>query len=126
MNLAIVSGRLTSDPVLRLTNSGKAVVSFSIASNDYRGGNKTTEYHDCEAWEGLANLIADKCRKGTGVEVSGRLQTKPYTNKQGAEVKGTRIVVANFGFVGGRGDQDEGVRTTPDQTVKIDIDDIPF
>jgi single-strand DNA-binding protein len=51
MNKVMLVGRLTRDPELRSLPSGKHVATFSVATNEYRGGNgERTEYHACVAW----------------------------------------------------------------------------
>jgi single-strand DNA-binding protein len=55
MNKVMLVGRLTRDPELRSLPSGKHVATFSVATNEYRGGNGArTEYHPCVAWDRLA------------------------------------------------------------------------
>ena len=59
MNKVLLVGRLTRDPELRSLPSGKHVATFTIATNEYRGGNnERTEYHPCVAWDALADMSA--------------------------------------------------------------------
>jgi single-strand DNA-binding protein len=50
MNKVMLVGRLTRDPELRSLPSGKHVATFTVATNDFRGGGERTEYHPCVAW----------------------------------------------------------------------------
>ena len=62
MNKVMLVGRLTRDPELRSLPSGKHVATFSVATNEYRGGNgERTEYHACVAWDRLS--AASSCRR---------------------------------------------------------------
>ena len=78
MNKVMLVGRLTRDPELRSLPSGKAVATFSIATNEFRGGNgERTEYHACVAWDRLAEICGQFLSKGQLVDVEGRLQPHP-------------------------------------------------
>lgn len=81
MNLVIASGNLTRDPEVRYTNSGKTVVSFSIAVNEGSGERRTTEYLDCQAWDKLAETIGEYCRQGRKVLVTGQYSTDEWVDK---------------------------------------------
>ena len=50
MNRVLLTGRLTRDPEMRSLPSGKAVTNFSVATNEYRGGEERTEYHTVVTW----------------------------------------------------------------------------
>ena len=54
MNRVLLTGRLTRDPEMRSLPSGKTVTNFSVATNEYRGGEEHTEYHAVVTWERLA------------------------------------------------------------------------
>ena len=82
MNLVIVSGNLTRDPEMRYTPTGKAVTEFSIALNEGSGEKRTTEYIDCVAWEKQAELVAEYCRKGRKVLVTGSYTTDSWNDKK--------------------------------------------
>lgn len=80
-------GRLTSNPELRVTQSGKSVANFKIAIN--RNFNDETDFFNCVAWGKLAENIANYVIKGQRVAVTGRLQSRKYDDKQGI----TRYIV---------------------------------
>lgn len=103
MNVAIISGRLTEDPQIR--GQGGTVAAFGVATNEFRNGQQETEFHNCVAF-GKTVEVVRKAQKGSSVEIVGRLQTKPYTNRAGVEVKRTEIVVDRFNF-GDRGRRSE-------------------
>ena len=69
MNKVMLVGRLTRDPQLRSLPSGKAVATFSVATNEFRGGNgERTEYHACVAWDRLAEICGQFLSKGHSVD----------------------------------------------------------
>src|SRR5215207_5409703 len=84
MNKVMLVGRLTRDPELRSLPSGKHVATFSVATNEYRGGNgERTEYHACVAWDRLAEICGQFLSKGQLVDVDGRLQTRQWDDDAG-------------------------------------------
>lgn len=89
INQVFLSGNLTKDPELRTTQNGKAVCSFTVATNE---GKDKTEFHNCVAWEKTAEVIAQYCKKGNRVAVSGKLQTRKW-EKDGQNHYSTDIVV---------------------------------
>jgi len=72
----IIAGNLGSDPTLRYTDGGKAVVSFSVAVSNY---NKTTTWFRVTAWEKLAETCNTYLKKGAKVLAQGRLESDPAT-----------------------------------------------
>lgn len=89
MNIVAESGRLTWDPELRHTQSGKAVTVFTIAV-DRPGVKDKTDFIDCVAWEKKAEFVSRNFRKGQRIEVSGILTTRQY-EKDGQKRKATEI-----------------------------------
>lgn len=83
------TGRLTADPELRFTSSGKAVASLSVACNESRkdqAGNwetVSTTFLDVDLWEAEAEQAAEILRRGSEVTISGQLQTEEYETKAG-------------------------------------------
>ena len=68
LNVAIIMGRLTRDPELRRTNSGKPVACFTVAvDRDYapEGQEKETDFIDCVAWNGTAEFVDKYFKKGS-------------------------------------------------------------
>ena len=97
MNKVMLVGRLTRDPELRSLPSGKHVATFSVATNEYRGGNnERTEYHACVAWDRLAEICGQFLSKGQLVDVEGRLQTRQWDDDAGKRHWKTEIVVASL------------------------------
>lgn len=88
LNWIIIAGRLTRDPELRYTQSNTAVASFTLAvDRDYSGGKdagKQTDFIDVVAWRHDADFAAKYFRKGLMALVSGRLQSRKWQTKDGA------------------------------------------
>jgi single-strand DNA-binding protein len=86
LNRVILIGRLTRDPELRTTSTGKSVVEFSLAV-DKRGrqpeGQPTADFFRVKAWERNAEFVANYLTKGRLVAVDGRLDTRKFVDKEG-------------------------------------------
>lgn len=93
MNNVILSGRLGKDPEQRQTKDGQAVVLISIAESISvnSNGDKSTVWHDAEAWGRTGEILAAYAQKGTGVTIQGSLRYNIYDNKDGQRVKRAKI-----------------------------------
>lgn len=91
-------GRLTKDPELRTTQSGKSVASFTVAVDNGYGDNKQTAFIDCVAWEGRAETICKHLHKGSLIGIEGRIDVRNYEDKNGNKRKAVEIVVSDFHF----------------------------
>lgn len=100
----IIMGNLTRDPELRSTPSGTQVCSFSVAVNRVYNGNEQVSYFDCSAWGKMGETVAQYCKRGSGILVSGRLDQRSYEDKDGNKRSRVEITVEDFNFVGGNGD----------------------
>ena len=101
LNRIVLMGRLTRDPELRRTGSGTAVSSFSIAvDRDFKGqgGEKETDFIDIVAWRNTAEFVSKYFAKGSMAVVSGRLQIRDWTDREGGKRRSAEVVVDNMYF----------------------------
>ena len=101
LNKVIVMGRLVRNPELRRTNSGTAVASFTIACDrDFKsdGGEREADFIECVAWRNTAEFVSKYFTKGRLAVVSGRLQTRNWTDKEGNKRKATEIIAESVYF----------------------------
>jgi len=113
MNRVTLCGHLGADPELRQTSKGTSVCNMRIATNSRvkdPDGEWTdhTEWHNVVAWSGQADSCAQYLTKGRQVLIEGRLQTRPWTDRDGNERQKTEVVADRVHFVGGRGDAGRG------------------
>jgi single-strand DNA-binding protein len=99
LNEVILSGRLVRDPELRYTPSGVAVGRFTLAvSRDYKNANgeRDADFISCVIWRGSAERFCNWFRKGSRVEIRGRLQTGKYETEDGSTRYTTDVNVEKF------------------------------
>ena len=112
LNHITIMGRLTRDPELRRTGSGIAVASFSLAvDRDYSprdGGERETDFIDCVAWRQTGEFVSKYFTKGRMAVVSGRLQIRNWTDKDGNKRRSAEVVADNVYFGDSRRDGENG------------------
>lgn len=101
LNHIVLMGRLTRDPELRRTGSGIAVASFTLAvDRDFaaQGAEKETDFVDIVAWRNTAEFVSRYFTKGRMAVVSGRLQIRNWTDKEGNKRRSAEVVADNVYF----------------------------
>lgn len=102
LNHITIMGRLTRDPELRRTGSGTAVASFTLAvDRDFApkdGGEKETDFIECTAWKHTAEFVSKYFTKGRMAVVSGRLQMRKWTDKDGNKRVTAEVIADNVYF----------------------------
>ena len=105
-NKVILGGRLTADPELKQTQSGIAVVTFSIAVNRRFTRNSAqqteTDFFNVTAWRQTAEFVSRYFKKGSSICVVGTIQNNKWTDQQGATRYRTDIVADEVMFVDSR------------------------
>lgn len=91
----VVVGRVGKDPEVRATGSGKSVASFSVATDSFANGEKTTDWVPCVLFEKAADIAGKYVKKGSMVSVIGRLQTRSWDDKTSGEKKHKTEVVGS-------------------------------
>ena len=102
LNHIVLMGRLTRDPELRRTSSGIAVTSFTLAvDRDYQSkdsGERGVDFIDIVAWRSTGEFVSKYFTKGSMAVVSGRLQIRNYTDKQGNNRRAAEVQADNVYF----------------------------
>ena len=102
LNHIVIMGRLTRDPELRRTGTGIAVASFTVAvDRDFGGrdgGERETDFIDCVAWRTTGEFVSKYFTKGSMIVVSGRLQIRGWTDKDGNKRRTAEVVADNVYF----------------------------
>ena len=102
LNHIVLMGRLTRDPELRYTQSQTSVASFTLAvDRDFGGrdgGEKQTDFIDIVAWRSTAEFVSKYFTKGSMAVVSGRLQIRDWTDREGNKRRSAEVVADNVYF----------------------------
>lgn len=131
INKAIIMGRLTHEPELRQTGTGRSVCSFSIAVNNGYGENQRTDFINCVAWNKTAEFVSRYFTKGKMIIVIGRITTRTWEDKNGKKCYATDVVADEVSFGESKGTASE---SKPSLSEAIDEgflsvepdDDMPF
>lgn len=105
MNVCIFTGRLTSKPELKATPNGKNVCSFTLAvERRFKGadGKPIVDFIDFVAWEHNAKFICKWFDTGVRVAITGELQTRTFTDREGNNRKVTEVLVNTIEFADGK------------------------
>ncbi len=98
INKAIIMGRLTRDPEVRTTGSGKSVCNFSVAVDSGYGDNRQTEFINCVAWQSQADFVGRYFTKGMMIIVIGRISTRSWEGQDGRKNYSTEIIASEVSF----------------------------
>ena len=135
LNHITIMGRLTRDPELRRTGSGVAVASFTVAVDrdfaEKSSGERETDFIDCVAWRQTGEFVSKYFTKGSMIVVSGRLQIRSWTDKDGNKRRTAEVVADNCYF--GESKKDDiapsgGFQAPAQDFARLDDDDaqLPF
>lgn len=105
LNVTAIMGRLSRDPELRQTTTGKNVASFTIACSRGRkdaNGKDLVDWIPVVAWEHTAEFVCKYFEKGSLIAIDGRLQSRTYKDRDGNNRTAIEIVANNANFAGSK------------------------
>lgn len=111
LNHIVIMGRMTRDPELRRTGSGTAVASFTLAverDQKPKEGERETDFIDCVAWRQVGEFVDKYFSKGRMAVVSGRLQIRSWTDKEGNKRRTAEVVADNIYFADSKKEDSNG------------------
>lgn len=139
LNSTALVGRMTKDPELKYTQSGKSVANFTLAvERNFKdaNGEKLTDFINCVIWGKGAETLCNYTHKGSMIGVVGELNTRSYENQQGQKVFVTEVNVRDFQFLSYDKDNEHKQASIPaadpfkpmenDPTTTITDDALPF
>jgi single-strand DNA-binding protein len=144
LNRATILGRLTQDPELKNTTSGKSVTNMTVATNrvwsDANGTKQEqSEFHNCVLWGKLGEIAAQYLAKGRRVYAEGRIETRDWTGQDGVKRYRTELIIDNMIMLDGpqsgaattarpaaNNTPFAGGNTAQDSSEEIRVEDIPF
>lgn len=136
LNVAVLTGRLCTDPELKQTQSGVSVVTICVAvDRRYKSGeDRQADFINVTAWRNTAEFISKYFHKGDMIGLQGSIQTRKYQDKDGNNRTAFEVLAEQVHFVGGKKDSASQTRTeekTPASAqnfmdVTVDDGDLPF
>lgn len=127
LNSAILMGRLTAEPELRHTQTGIAVVRFTLAVNRSfvrQGEERKTDFIDIVAWRHQAEFVEKYFHKGQLVAVEGSIQTGSYQDRDGNKRRTFEVVASNVHFAEsfhGRADYSQSTEPTSNDSYSSQV-----
>lgn len=108
MNKVILMGRLTKEPEIRSTRSGKSTASWTLAvdkpyKKDRSADEPSADFIPLVSWEKAADFVKNYLHKGTKVLVEGRMQVRSYEAEDGSKRWITEVVTQNIEFAESKG-----------------------
>lgn len=129
MNKVILQGRITKDLELRQSQSGTAVLGFTLAVNRKfvkEGEERQADFIMCKAFGKTAENINNYFGKGRLILIEGRIQTGSYEKEDGTKVYTTDVIVDGFDFTGEKKDGTVQGQQTFEQLQAEADDSLPF
>lgn len=128
LNRIVLIGRLTKDPELKYTPSGKAVCTFTLAVD--RRFEKTTDFINIVVWNKMGETCANYMSKGKLAAVDGELHIRSYETKDGRKATATEVVADQVRFLSPKTVEDgrsvPSPADTPAYDPAYDDDSLPF
>lgn len=128
INNVILSGRLTADPELKMSQNNKKYSQFTLAVDKYVNGQQQADFISCIAWERIAEVLTQYTKKGSKINVVGRISTRTYKNNQGINVYVTEVIVQQLELLDSKPKEEKPQQQSYDDTPSFTItsDDLPF
>ena len=104
MNKIIITGRLTKDPELKTTDTGIELCNFTVAVDRRakKDAEKQTDFFDCTAWRQSGVFVNKYFKKGDGINIEGRMESRRWVDHDGKNRIGWGVTVDNVEFPHGR------------------------
>lgn len=131
MNQVVLIGNLTSDPSVKVAQTGNKVCTFRIAINSGWKDNKRTDFLHIVTFGGRAETCEKYLSKGSKVCIRGSIKTDNYTNKDGNKVNTFDIIADEVEFLpsgskGGSNTSAPQQTTIPQGFDEVEVDGLPF
>jgi len=113
VNRVVLVGRLTKDPMVKKTQTGKSVVSYTVAINRrFSQEDQKADFINCVSWEKTADFLGQYAKKGALISVEGRIQSRSYDDSTGKRVYVTEVSSENVQLLESRS-TNEGRTSNP-------------
>jgi single-strand DNA-binding protein len=131
LNHVAIAGRITKQPEMRTTQSGKNVTSFTVAvERDYQpGGEKKVDFINCVIWGAGANFVSTYFNKGSMILVTGRMESRQWEDKHSQKRTDWEVIADHVYFGGDKRQENNDYQPPQAQNVSaadfVELDDDP-
>ena len=129
MNKVILTGRLTRDPEIRITQDGKTTIGRFGLAVDRKGKEQKADFFNLTTFNKTAEFVEKYMKKGMKIAICGRLQQDEYTNRDGQKVSTVGVIADEVEFCESK-KQEEKTEEKPDGFMNIpdniDSEELPF
>ena len=122
MNKVFLIGRLTKDPVVKMTPNNISVCSFTVAVDrrfKNQNGERQADFIPCVGWRQVAEIIGNYFSKGSSIGITGSIQTRSYDDQNGQSRFVTEILVEEIDFI------DKKKDTAPNNANIVPVPEVP-
>lgn len=131
MNNVVLLGRLTRDPELRTTGTGKNVCSFTLAVPRFaiEKEKESTDFIEIQIWNKLAENLCKYQSKGSQIAIEGTLRVDTYKDKDGNNKNKMYVLANNVEFLGKKSESNKAEveqTTIKQEEIILSDDDLPF
>ncbi len=106
LNVIILAGNATADPIIRNTQSGKTIATVRLAVNNPLNDDDVL-YMDVDTWDKQADFVQKFVKKGNSLSVVGRLRSRSFVGNDGAKRTAYSVVAERINFIGGKKKNDD-------------------
>lgn len=126
INNVVLSGRLTKDIELRMSQNNKKFCQFTLAVDKYVNGEQQADFISCIAWERNAEVLSQYTKKGSKINVLGRIATRNYKNANGETIYVTEVVAQQIELLDSKPKEQQQSYSNDTPAFTITSDDLPF
>lgn len=126
INNVVLSGRLTKDIELRMSQNNKSFCQFTLAVDKYVNGQQQADFISCIAWERNAEVLSQYTKKGSKINLFGRIATRNYKNANGETIYVTEVVAQQIELLDSKPKEQQQSYSNDTPAFTITSDDLPF
>lgn len=126
INNVVLSGRLTKDAEIKMSQGNKKFCQFTLAVDKYVNGQQQADFISCIAWERNAEVLSQYTKKGSKINVLGRIATRNYKNANGETIYVTEVVAQQIELLDSKPKEQQQSYSNDTPAFTITSDDLPF
>ena len=126
INNVVLSGRLTKNAEVKMSQNNKKFCQFTLAVDKFINGEQQADFISCVAWERNAEVLSQYTKKGSKINVLGRIATRNYKNANGETIYVTEVVAQQIELLDSKPKEQQQSYSNDTPAFTITSDDLPF